>query len=73
MKECKKQIVVIQNQQNNKTQSGYQMGLVGLENIGNTCYLNSSLQCLSHTTALTQYFYDQHYKNEINYTNPMGS
>lgn len=73
MKDCKKQSVVMQSQKNSNNKSGYKMGLVGLENIGNTCYLNSSLQCLSHTTALTQYFYDQHYKNEINSTNLMGS
>mgnify|MGYP002867324536 CR=1 FL=1 len=65
--------MVMQNQQKKTTASEYKMGLVGLENIGNTCYLNSSIQCLSHTTALTQYFYDQHYKKEINHTNMMGS
>ena len=30
-------------------------GYVGLANIGNTCYMNSALQCLSHTDHFRQY------------------
>ena len=39
--------------------------LIGLNNIGATCYMNASLQCLSNTKRLTKYFLND-YKEDSN-------
>lgn len=48
-------------------------GLVGLHNLGNTCFINTPLQCLSHTPLLKDYFLSKAYLRDVNTTNKMGS
>ncbi|KAM4612632.1 ubiquitin carboxyl-terminal hydrolase 4 [Polymixia lowei] len=56
----------------NYRESQSQPGLCGLSNLGNTCFMNSALQCLSNASSLTEYFLNDQYEAEINRENPLG-
>jgi len=48
-------------------------GRVGLNNLGNTCFLNSAMQCMMHVAPLTRYFLSDRYSVDINTHNILGT
>uniref|UniRef100_A0A803T4Y4 Ubiquitin carboxyl-terminal hydrolase n=1 Tax=Anolis carolinensis TaxID=28377 RepID=A0A803T4Y4_ANOCA len=46
--------------------------LTGLRNLGNTCYMNSILQCLCNAPHLADYFNRNYYQVDINRSNFLG-
>ncbi|CAF1045772.1 unnamed protein product [Adineta ricciae] len=56
----------------NLSKTSYIPGLCGLTNLGNTCFMNSALQCISNVPELTKYFLTNEYSSHINRDNPLG-
>jgi Ubiquitin carboxyl-terminal hydrolase/DUSP domain len=50
-------------------------GACGLTNLGNTCYMNSAIQCMAYLPLLRAYLLSTQYKttNDINKNNPLGT
>ncbi|KAJ3889806.1 hypothetical protein GG344DRAFT_50916 [Lentinula edodes] len=49
------------------------IGTSGLKNMGNTCYMNAPIQCLSATVPFERFFTEVDLKTAINYMNKMNS
>ncbi|KAL3227778.1 hypothetical protein MRX96_003740 [Rhipicephalus microplus] len=63
---------IINSKVDQKNQGPTEKGATGLNNLGNTCFMNAALQCVSNTRPLTQYFINEKHLYELNRMNPLG-
>lgn len=71
--QCKAKLEISEIQLKETPQS--MKGKVGLHNLGNTCFMNTALQCISNCYELSQYFLNNIYQKDISSSdkNPLSS
>ena len=56
--------LIFKNKQN-YSQSNSLLGLVGIKNLGNTCYMNAGVQCLSNFYEFSNYFLKKEFDKRL--------
>lgn len=45
----------------------------GIDNMGNSCYINAAIECLSNTNQLSEYILTGQWEKDANAVNPIGT
>lgn len=62
-----------ENEEVDMADEAVQNGINGITNLGNTCYINSTLNCLFKIQPLCEYFSNDLHMAEMNVENSLGS